>query len=251
MNYDLKVFFYITIYIPTDNMPKKYAKRITRQPTKPRRQYRKRARRPRFRRPYMSDALSGMPKTRRAILRYTEHVTSITSTLGALGSYVFRANGCYDPNYSSTGHQPMGWDQWSALYNHYVVLGAKMTLKVLPSASSTSPCIIGTIVTDGTAVPYSTPGSFIEAKRGPYRLFKATDRVVSLVQKYSSKRQFNVVDVKDNVARIGSPVTADPAEEAMFNIWFFTMDNTTASPNVFISIDYIVEFSEPKDMTTS
>jgi len=229
-------------------MPRKtYAKK--RRPTK--RPRGKRTRWTHRRRPYISNNLSGMPKTRRAILRYTDHVTSITSTLGALGSYVFRANGIYDPNYTGTGHQPMGFDQWAALYNHYVVLGAKMTVKVLPSASSTAPCIIGTMVTDGTAVPYTTPGTFIEAKRGPYRLFKATDRVVSLVQKYSSKKQFNVTDVKDNVARIGAPVTADPTEDAMFNIWFFTMDNTTASPNLFVTIDYIVEFSEPKDMVTS
>lgn len=230
-------------------MPRKtYAKK--RRPTK-RPARGKRTRRAYHRRPYISNNLSGMPKTRRAILRYTEHVTSITSTVGALGSYVFRANGCYDPNYTSTGHQPMGFDQWAALYNHYVVLGSKMTLKVLPQEANVSPCIIGTILTDGSAVPYSTPGTFIEAKRGPYRLFKATDRVVSLVQKYSSKKQFNVVDVKDNVDRLGAAVTADPTEEAMFNIWFFTMDNTTASPNLFVTIDYIVEFSEPKDMTTS
>lgn len=238
------------IYI---NMPRKsYARK-----RKPRsRPYRRRAvarypRRVGYRRPYMSNRLSGMPKTRRAILRYTDHVTSMQSTLGALASYVFRANGCYDPNYTGAGHQPMGWDQWTNLYNHYVVLGAKMTIKVLPDSDNVSPCVIGTYVTDGTTVPYSTPGSFIEAKRGPYRLFKATDRVVSLVQKYSSKKQFNITDVKDNMDRIGAPVTADPTEEALFNIWFFTMDNTTASPNLFVSIDYIVEFSEPKDMATS
>jgi len=229
-------------------MPRKtYAKK--RRPTK--RPGGKRTRRTYRRRPYISNALSGMPKTRRAILRYTEHVTSMTSTTGTLASYVFRANGLYDPNYTSTGHQPMGFDQWAALYNHYVVLGSKMTVKVLPQETNVSPCVIGTFLTDGSAVPYTTPGSFIEAKRGPYRLFKATDRVVSLVQKYSSKKQFNVVDVKDNMDRLGAPVTADPTEEAMFNIWFFTMDLTTASLNLFVSIDYIVEFSEPKDMATS
>jgi len=229
-------------------MPKKaYAKK--RRPT--RRPHGKRTKRAYRRRPYISNNISGMPKTRRAILRYTEHLTSMTSTTGTLASYVFRANGLYDPNYTSTGHQPMGFDQWSALYNHYVVLGSKMTVKVLPQETNVSPCIIGTFLTDGTAVPYTTPGSFIEAKRGPYRLFKATDRVVSLVQKYSSKKQFNVVDVKDNMDRLGANVGADPTEEAMFNIWFFTMDLSTASLNLFVTIDYIVEFSEPKDMTTS
>ena len=65
-------------------------------------------------------------------------------TLGADDSLVFRTfrlNSCFDPDYDNTtagageqaagdaNHQPYGFDQWSAFYEHYRVVGAKITVK--------------------------------------------------------------------------------------------------------------------------
>jgi len=235
------------LYIYIVTMPKKvYAKK--RRPTRrPRGKYTKRAYR---RRPYIANNLSGMPKTRRAILRYADQL-GLTSSTGSLASHVFRANSIYDPDYTAAGHQPMGHDQWAALYNHYVVLGSKLTVRFIPNASSTAPCAMGTYLTDGTAVPYTTPSEFIEAKRGNYKIFKATDRAVTLIQKYSAKKQYNVADVKDNVGRIGAAMDTNPSDEAFFNIWFDAIDGSTSTCVCMVYIDYIVLYSEPKDMPTS
>lgn len=53
-------------------------------------------------------------------LRYNDDVP-ISSTGGVMTSYVFSANGMYDPNITSTGHQPMGYDQIMLYYEHYHV----------------------------------------------------------------------------------------------------------------------------------
>jgi len=56
-------------------------------------------------------------KTTRA-LRYSDYF-QLTTTSGAVSTYVFAANGLYDPNITGTGHQPMGFDQLLQFYNHY------------------------------------------------------------------------------------------------------------------------------------
>jgi len=44
--------------------------------------------------------------------------------------YQFRGNSPYDPDYTSTGAQPPGFDEWSALYNRYRVYEYTVILKV-------------------------------------------------------------------------------------------------------------------------
>lgn len=49
-----------------------------------------------------------------------------TSGGTTLASAIFRLNGLYDPNYSGVGHQPMGYDQLTPLYQRYLVRGVKV-----------------------------------------------------------------------------------------------------------------------------
>lgn len=73
----------------------------------------------------------------------------------ALASHVYFLNGMYDPDYTGTGHQPLGFDQFvGTMYDHYVVthVHAKITFTNL---SDTIPAHIllsikdtGTVSTD-------------------------------------------------------------------------------------------------------
>lgn len=49
-----------------------------------------------------------------------------TGTLGAAYNFVVRGNGPYDPNQTSTGSQPNGWDNMGAFYNKCTVLSSKI-----------------------------------------------------------------------------------------------------------------------------
>lgn len=60
-------------------------------------------------------------------MAYCEYPLSIDSGVGGtMDEYVFSANGLYDPNISGTGHQPIGFDQMTQFFDHYVVLGSKI-----------------------------------------------------------------------------------------------------------------------------
>lgn len=64
-------------------------------------------------------------------LRYSEVTVSSASIFN---SVTFRLNSLFDPNYTSAGHQPMGFDQLAALYNRYRV--DRCTVEVFASSSS-------------------------------------------------------------------------------------------------------------------
>jgi len=211
------------------------------------------ARRYRRRRLTMTGIPSGMPVQRIAKLRYVE-TASVSSTLGVLSAYVFYASSIFDPNYTTTGHQPMGRDQWATLFNHYVVLGSKISVKFIPDNTTTSPMAVGVYLHDDFTVPYTNSNDYIEARRGSYRLQapgqnEQLNRPVTSY--YSAKKFFNVKDVKDNIDRLGAPMAANPAENGFFHVWAQTLDNSTDSVRFCATIDYIVLFSEPKSIPIS
>lgn len=214
--------------------------------------------RPARKRPYRRRAYrsrngipSGMPLTRRAYLRYCDQI-ELTSTTGLMSNHVFRANSVYDPDFTSTGHQPMGYDIWSSLYNHYVVKGARIRISPAMDSGQAVPAMFGVYLTDDTTPPYTTWTGYAEAKKGTIRQYLGRQSFTkSAVSKYSAKQFFNIKDVKDNVVRIGAGVGANPTEQAHFIMWFQCMDTSTETFQFSVTIDYIVEFSEPKDFVQS
>ena len=61
-----------------------------------------------------------VPISYTSTLKYQE-VVQFTALVGAGNYYQFNLNSIYDPNYTSTGHQPMGRDQLEGLYGKYRV----------------------------------------------------------------------------------------------------------------------------------
>ncbi len=52
---------------------------------------------------------------------------------------VFVGNSLYDPEFAVGGNQPVGYDQLSALYYRYRVLGSRCRVRFVPSTASTTP----------------------------------------------------------------------------------------------------------------
>ncbi len=54
--------------------------------------------------------------------RYASTVTVVTPNMAnTAGTYSFRLNSLYDPDYSGAGHQPYQFDQLTPIYNNYIV----------------------------------------------------------------------------------------------------------------------------------
>lgn len=195
-----------------------------------------------------------MPKNRVMKFRYTTQHT-LTSAVGVLTNRQYRANGCHDPDITGIGHQPYGWDQITAFYNHYVVLGSKITVQFTPQTDNVANAgVIGLYLSDDTTHGFTSYTTFIEAQKGGWRIINGgSSEPKSISCKFSAKEFFNVKDVKDNVARLGSSVTTSTSEEAVYNLFYQAADesSTATNLNVVVMIDYIVAFSEPKDIPAS
>jgi len=195
--------------------------------------------------------VSGMPKMRRVHQRYAETV-SVTSTVGVLGTYQFRANSPYDPNYSGAGHQPMGFDQMAALYNHYVVLKSKIRVNIVDAGSGTPLASVwGIHLSDGTPVAYTDESGFIEANKGPHQVrMLRSGGTGGLYKDFNAITFFDIKQPTDN-DQIGAEVSTNPAEQALFQIWYRTLDGSTCTAALQVTIDYWIEFREPQDLAQS
>lgn len=195
---------------------------------------------------------SGMPTTRIAKLRWCQEGT-IASTSGAFTTRAYNANSIFDTN--GSGGQPMGRDQWALLYNHYVVIGAKIRIYIEAAAANTIGMMIGTQLNDDATLTYTDIEGAIEARKGRFcQLGLPTGGAAKckISANFSAKKFFNITNMKDNYDRLGAAIGASPSELACFILWQQSLDGaTTTNANITVIIDYIVLFSEPADLARS
>lgn len=196
----------------------------------------------------------GFPSTRVCRMRFCKYFF-MASTLGSLGTYTFLANQIYRPD-GATAHDAQGFDQWKNFYNCYVVIGSKATLKII-GLDNTSTGMTPAAVTLQLNDDATMATSYLQAaEQGgiAYRLVNGeSDKQTSLRKGFSAKKFFNVAQVKDNFDRLGtSNFTTNVANQAYFIVGYQSMDGTSgSSAYAFMTVDYTVLFSEPKDLAQS
>lgn len=106
----------------------------------PRRKYTKKkttvARRRRYKSSPRRPILSGFPPSKLVKLRYVDSTLTLNPAAGLTQTIAYRANSVYNPYFPAGGHQPMGFDQWAAIYTRYVVVGAKITVTPTPVSNT-------------------------------------------------------------------------------------------------------------------
>lgn len=209
---------------------------------------------------------SGMPATRTSKLRFCTSKV-IECQENTIGYANFLANGVFDPDTDALpAGQPMGFDQWASLYDQYCVVGSKITAYItyqkqesysaVPNSNVNPPCMVGIYCGDDAAVPYTNWQGLVESKRGTFRNITAYQgSPVKVSSKFSCRKFFNLKNPMDNILRVGADNTSNPTETATYIIW----GNTTGALapdqkvklNCNIIIDFIVRWSEPKDLSRS
>lgn len=89
-----------------------------------RRRFRRRTRR-RIMRTKVLNGLNVLPD--RVIVRLP-YVEIFSITWGATNDYVYSMNSIFDPDVTSTGHQPLGHDQWALFYQNYRVISCRWSV---------------------------------------------------------------------------------------------------------------------------
>jgi hypothetical protein len=179
------------------------------------------------------------PNTIISKLRYVQYLT-LTSTTGSMASNYFRANSLFDPDQTGTGHQPLYRDTYASIYNHYKVLGAKITVRachVTPETTATA-LAFGIVGEDDNAAS-STSETRMEQSNSSYALIGKNSKA-TLFATFEPNEMFGAGGADDNTA-MGSNAT----EEWYFVVWAASADGASSNKlNCIVEIDYTVRFAE-------
>lgn len=185
-------------------------------------------------------------------LRYSTSFTASTTSGAISAVQVFRANDLFDPDFTGTGHQPMGFDQLMQWYNHFCVVWAKITI-VAKSTSATTPTIC--LRVDGDSSVLTVIDRVVEIGgcvtetlevKGSY----GANKSLSMVADIAKLQGINRVALTSNPSLQGN-VAASPAECTYFHITMWDTLGATGSAEVDVILEQIAVFQEPRNMVQS
>lgn len=193
---------------------------------------------------------SPMPLKFATKLRYVENFTVDAPASGLAASYVFNAGDLNDPNVTSVGHQPRGFDQIIAMYDHFVVIGSKISVTLSAATTETANQICGVALRDGSTVD-TDPNDYLEG---------GTCRSVTIVPDQPSRTVTMTYSPKKFLGRshpmsdpnLKGTATTTPTESAFYHVFSAGLNATNPTTVTCTAIiDYLAVFIEPKDVAQS
>lgn len=184
------------------------------------------------------------PPVKKCTVVYSTVVASSVAT--GNGSYVFSANGLYDPDITGTGTQPLYFDQLMALYNHYVVTSSTITVEALNDGSDRS-LVLTCYPDDDTTIA----GNFTAMQR-PGAVVKSgnpLNQAVIIKNYWSAYKHFGPGVLNNSLFR--GDTTRNPDEQMYFAIQLQELGLASFSQNLRVTIRYSTTFSELKTVTAS
>ncbi len=202
------------------------------------------------RRGLLSMQSSPLPKKIFTKLKYQD-IFTINPGIGTPGVQVFSCNGLFDPNITGTGHQPRGFDQLMAMYDHYVVLGSKITVWFSATLEST---LCGVAARDSATVEVDV-NEYIEDTVNAYTCMGETGSGAEpkkIVLKNSIRKFLGRSNVMSDSQLKGSSA-ANPTEQAFYHVYSEALDPALDLGALHCSaeIEYLVALIEPKQPTQS
>jgi len=183
-------------------------------------------------------------------MRYVEGLIFQFPTVG-VAEWIFRASSIYDPSVTGVGHQPLGYDQWSAFYGQYLVVGSKIHVAFTQRASTSAEPFIAAVELTNDGSSSAIP--ILQRVERPFVSYRningygAIGAPPSVTKTYSLTKWFGRGDSIDAWDDLGADFGANPVEEAFYRV--SVGDNQNASQaTIFeatVTIDYLVVCSEP------
>lgn len=198
----------------------------------------------------MVDLGRGFPSRLKTTLKYTEAMQLVCSA-GAYNAALYACMGMYDPRYAAGGHQPLYFDQLMTLYNHYVVLASKITVKFSNDAADSEAMRVVLNINDDASLP-TYMNTVIEQTPNSRTVITAEgyDRVYTLSKTFDAEKVFG--PGFENDPNLQGDASKNPTEAQYYCFCFQTLDEVaTGTINCNFEIEYTAVFSELKDVAQS
>lgn len=201
----------------------------------------------------MSKAI--VPKTMKRTFNYVDRITLDPGTGGTSASHFFSCNSLYDPDRTGVGHQPLGFDQFvPTLYNHFVVIAAKLTCVFMSSQStvSTAPVVASINIRDTTSATADITQA-IEQGRCVYGVMNNASggaNTLSLSKTVNPNKFLGRSKPLSDPDLKGGGV--NPAEECFFEVNIASAGTDDPDPvDVLVTLQYTAVLIEPARLTQS
>lgn len=193
-----------------------------------------------------------LPNKLKTTFRYVEDVSLGSVTLGTASSYVFSANGMYDPNISQTGHQPLGFDQMMLFYQHYTVIGSKIKV-TYTSTTNNEPVIVGIQLRDSATV-ITDPDEGRENGNLTYKIIgtEQGSHSTTLFKSFSPKNFFGKKVTLSNSEFYGT-TSGNPTEQAYYHLTVGAYQPSAVVPTIYmnVQVEYLAVLTEPRILAQS
>lgn len=192
-----------------------------------------------------------IPNSWKGTMRYVARV--VLDPTGAAGAavHVFRANSPFDPSFTGAGAQPRGYDQMALFYNHYTVIGAKITAVFTAASAGSEEYTVG-IATRASNTPQTTVFAYQEPGNVKWKYLMQGHQGGPTMVRVSAKYNNTFLFGKQTKGQVMNPsirtaVTGNPTEAAWWHVFCNSVDETTdnAALNVTVVIQYICVWTEP------
>lgn len=221
-------------------------------PRKPKTYKKKRS----YRRKSKWNATMGSPNNPLATKILSKQVYVDTQTLqpttAVAGVRVYSLNGLYDPDITGTGHQPRGFDQLASLYNHYVVIGAKVSCS-FTNSDSVNPQIVGLAIRASSNAEADW-NDYVEQGHCQYRMISdagGSRDTTTLGISGSPAKYLGRSKVMSDPALKGD-ASANPTEQFYLHVFGAAVDGADSQGiRTILKIEYASIFIEPKDLVQS
>lgn len=183
-----------------------------------------------------------VPKNKLIRIKASDYV-NYSCTSGALSMMPVQANSCNDPYLSLSTQQPLGFDQFAALYRKAFVVGSKISMTIYNSSSQAiiygitpMPVVQGTTGLSSYEYYRELPGTKSRLL-SPDVDHGYTSHAVSVKKHLSVK---NIKDEED--LKMDLSTTSAPTRAFYWHTWVQPIDQTTTTTGIqaVVDVEYIL-----------
>jgi len=197
----------------------------------------------------MRRPLAGFSRQLQMTHKYVEAIQVTAS--GTCAKYFFNCNSMYDPNATSTGHQPMYFDQVAALYDHYTVIQSRIKVSICIASNQAAASIVcGININDDATHTASSAAAIAEDSQSTvYAMASLPVQPLVMTAAWNVKKVF-AGDPLANTELQGS-ATSSPTEISTYLLYFQNFAGTDTTCNVLVELHYTAVWKELKDIAQS
>ncbi len=187
------------------------------------------------------------PKVMRCRMKYHEQIV-LNPGSGTSTGNVYNMSSIFDPNVTGVGHQPYGYDVFEDLYQHYVVLGCKITANFMSTtnSASTGTGVVGLHIDTGT-VGISVTDDLLESPDTWYKMLSTADAKgeTTVTSNWNPNTWFGY-KLPNQGPGLGADFGSNPTKSVNCHVFAGSIGsgNDLAIVNVNLTIEYFVEMSD-------